>query len=244
MHTVIYGPPGTGKTEVAKVMGKIFSNLGMLTNNVFKKVTRDDLVAGYLGQTALKTKEVIKECIGGVLFIDEAYALGNKEKTDSFSKESIDIICEALSDHKKDLMCIIAGYEKELQECFFSYNPGLESRFTWKFQIDEYSGHEMRLIFEKMVNDNNWSLVEPLTDDWFNKNKKLFSYYGRDMETLFSKVKLVHSKRVFCLEQSEKTKISNDDMENGLNVYKKMNESEKKRNEKERLSQIYNTLYC
>jgi len=244
MHTVIYGPPGTGKTEVAKVMGKIFSNLGILTNNIFKKVTRDDLVAGYLGQTALKTKEVIKECIGGVLFIDEAYALGNKEKTDSFSKESIDIICEALSDHKKDLMCIIAGYEKELHECFFSYNPGLESRFTWKFQIDEYNGHEMRLIFEKMVHDNNWSLIEPLSDDWFDKNKNLFSYYGRDMETLFSKVKIVHSKRVFCLEQSEKTKISNDDMENGLNVYKKMNESEKKRNEKERLSQIYNTLYC
>ena len=244
MHTVIYGPPGTGKTEVAKVMGKIFSNLGMLTNNVFKKVTRDDLVAGYLGQTALKTKEVIKECIGGVLFIDEAYALGNKEKTDSFSKESLDIICEALSDHKKDLMCIIAGYEKELHECFFSYNPGLESRFTWKFQIDEYSGHEMRLIFEKMVNDNNWSLLEPLSDDWFDKNKNIFNYYGRDMETLFSKVKIVHSKRVFCLEQSEKTKISTDDMDNGLIIYKKMNQSEKKRNEKERLSQIYNTLYC
>lgn len=244
MHTVIYGPPGTGKTEVAKVMGKIFSNLGMLTNKVFKKVTRDDLVAGYLGQTALKTKEVIKECIGGVLFIDEAYSLGNKEKTDSFSKESIDIICEALSDHKKDLMCIIAGYEKELHECFFSYNPGLESRFTWKFQIDEYSGHEMRLIFEKMVNDNNWSLLEPLSDEWFDENKKFFSYYGRDMETLFSKVKIVHSKRVFCLEQSAKTKISNDDMENGLIIYKKMNQSEKKQNERERLSQIYNTLYC
>lgn len=244
MHTVIYGPPGTGKTEVAKVMGKIFSNLGILTNNIFKKVTRDDLVAGYLGQTAIKTKEVIKECIGGVLFIDEAYALGNREKSDSFSKESIDIICEALSDHKKDLMCIIAGYEKELHECFFSYNPGLESRFTWKFQIDEYTGHDMRLIFEKMVHDNKWSLIESLTDDWFDKNKNLFNYYGRDMETLFSKVKIAHSKRVFCLEESKKTKISNDDMENGLNVYKKMNESEKKRNEKERMSQIYNTLYC
>ena len=119
MHAVIYGPPGTGKTEVAKIMGKIFSNLGILKKNVFKKVTRDDLVAGYLGQTAIKTKEVIKECIGGVLFIDEAYALGNKEKKDSFSKECIDIICEALSDHKKDLMCIIAGYEDRIKRMFF-----------------------------------------------------------------------------------------------------------------------------
>jgi Holliday junction resolvasome RuvABC ATP-dependent DNA helicase subunit len=85
LHTVICGPPGTGKTEVAKIMGKIFSNLGILKNNVFKKVTRDDLVAGFLGQTAIKTKDVIKECLGGVLFIDEAYALGNAEKRENIT---------------------------------------------------------------------------------------------------------------------------------------------------------------
>ena len=184
MHAVIYGPPGTGKTEVAKIMGKIFSNLGMLKKNVFKKVTRDDLVAGYLGQTALKTKDVIKECIGGVLFIDEAYALGNKEKRDSFSKESIDTICEALSDHKKDLMCIIAGYEQELKDCFFSYNPGLESRFTWKFKIDDYNPNELRLIFEKKITDNNWSLKEDLSDEWFEKNKEFFSFFGHTANIL------------------------------------------------------------
>ena len=93
MHTVLYGPPGTGKTEIAKIMGKIFSKLGLLKTGVFKKVTRNDLVAGYLGQTAIKTKDVIKECIGGVLFIDEAYSLGNSEKKDSFSKECIDTLC-------------------------------------------------------------------------------------------------------------------------------------------------------
>jgi SpoVK/Ycf46/Vps4 family AAA+-type ATPase len=244
MHTVIYGPPGTGKTEVAKIMGKIFSNLGALKSNKFKKVTRDDLIAGYLGQTALKTKDVIKDCIGGVLFIDEAYALGNKETSDSFSKESIDTICEALSDHKNDLMCIIAGYEKELHNCFFNYNPGLKSRFTWNFHIDNYTGEELRLIFEKMVNDSNWSLKEPISDEWFDKNKELFQCYGRDMETLFSKIKIVHSKRVFCLPKDEKTKISHQDMEDGLSVYKKMSETENHRKEKERLSQLYNSLYC
>ena len=166
------GPPGTGKTEVAKIMGKIFSNLGVLKKNTFKKVTREDLVAGYLGQTSLKTKDVIKECIGGVLFIDEAYALGNKEKRDSFSKESIDTICEALSDYKKDFMCIIAGYEQELKDCFFGYNPGLESRFTWKFKIDDYSSKELRLIFEKKVIDCGWGFKEPLLDEWFDKNRK------------------------------------------------------------------------
>lgn len=244
MHTVIYGPPGTGKTEVAKVIGKIFSTLGVLKNNVFKKVTRDDLIAGYLGQTALKTKDVIKQCIGGVLFIDEAYALGNKDTSDSFSKESIDIICEALSDHKNDLMCIIAGYEKELHDCFFSYNPGLESRFTWKFQIDDYSANDLRLIFEKKVTDCKWSIKEKLLDTWFEKNKTLFPYYGRDMETLFSKVKIAHSKRVFCLSPDEKTKLTTIDMDKGLDLYKSMNSTNKKRIEKERLTQIYSTLYC
>lgn len=244
MHAVIYGPPGTGKTEVAKIMGKIFSNLGMLKKNVFKKVTRDDLVAGYLGQTALKTKDVIKECLGGVLFIDEAYALGNKEKRDSFSKESIDTICEALSDHKKDLMCIIAGYEQELKDCFFSYNPGLESRFTWKFKIDNYNSNELRLIFEKQIYDNNWSLKENLTDEWFDKNKEFFTYFGRDMETLFSKVKIAHSRRVFCLPKEEKTKISIKDLEKGFDIYKKMGDSQKRQEEKEKVKQLYNTLYC
>ena len=86
MHTCIYGPPGTGKTEIAKIMGKIFSSLGILKNNYFKKVTRADLIAGYLGQTAIKTRDVIKDALGGVLFIDEAYALGNKEKRDMYRK--------------------------------------------------------------------------------------------------------------------------------------------------------------
>ena len=130
MHTVIYGPPGTGKTEIAKILGKIFSKMNFLSKGIFKKVTRSDLVAGYLGQTALKTKEVIKECLGGVLFIDEAYSLGNSEKKDTFSKECIDTLCESLSDYKDNLMVIIAGYENELEQCFFNYNQGLNSRFT------------------------------------------------------------------------------------------------------------------
>ena len=136
MHTVIYGPPGTGKTETAKIMGAIFSNLGILKRKKFKKATRADLIAGYLGQTAIKTRDMIKECLGGVLFIDEAYALGNPEKRDSFAKECIDTLCEGLSDHKEEIMVIIAGYEEELKNCFFSYNQGLDSRFTWRFSTE------------------------------------------------------------------------------------------------------------
>ena len=221
MHTVIYGPPGTGKTEVAKIIGRIFSKLGILNKGTFRKVTRSDLIAGYLGQTAIKTKEVINECLGGVLFIDEAYALGNSEKKDSFSKECIDTLCEALSDHKDNIMVIIAGYEKELKTCFFNYNDGLESRFTWRFKTDEYTGEELKEIFLKKVKEAGWKLAEntDIKDEWFKNNKDYFKYYGRDMETLFAKTKICHSRRVFLKSKEHKTKITMEDIENGFKLY-------------------------
>ena len=243
MHTVIYGPPGTGKTEVAKIMGVIFSNLGVLKKNVFRKVTRDDLVAGYLGQTAIKTKDVIKECLGGVLFIDEAYALGNIEKKDSFSKESIDTICEALSNHKHDLMCIIAGYKRELKDCFFSYNEGLESRFTWKFQIDDYTAQDLKEIFEKKVKDAKWSLKDDINVEWFDKNFEYFKFFGRDMETLLSKVKIAHSKRVFCKPKDEKTKLTMVDLEKGLDMYLNNDDVKNRKDKKEFDKMLQYTLY-
>jgi SpoVK/Ycf46/Vps4 family AAA+-type ATPase len=226
MHTVIYGPPGTGKTEIAKIIGSIFANLGILTKGTFKKVTRSDLVAGFLGQTALKTKEIIKESLGGVLFIDEAYSLGNQEKRDSFSKECIDTLCEALSDHKDNLMVIIAGYETDLNECFFKYNQGLHSRFTWRFKIDEYSSLDLYNIFIKKINDGNWAIDGTNTNvnvKWFEKNKGLFKYYGRDIETLFAKTKIAHSRRVFCLDENVKRQLTIVDIDKGLEIYLKNN---------------------
>lgn len=246
LHTVIYGPPGTGKTEIAKIMGKIYSKIGILSNGTFKKVTRSDLVAGYLGQTALKTKEVIKESLGGVLFIDEAYSLGNPEKKDSFSKECIDTLCEALSDNKENLMVIIAGYEKELKDCFFSFNQGLDSRFTWRFKTDDYTYEDLYHIFLKKVKDIGWQIYDnsDISSEWFNKNKEYFKFYGRDIETLLSKTKIVHSKRVFCLPESEKKKLTAKDLDKGFEVYLN-NEDIKNKKEEEALKRyLYSTLYC
>ena len=197
-HTVIYGPPGTGKTEVAKIIGTIFSNLDILKKGTFKKVTRADLIAGYLGQTALKTRDVIQNNLGGVLLIDEAYALGNSEKRDSFSKECIDTLCEALSDHRDELMVIIAGYADELDTCFFSYNQGLKSRFPWVFKTDDYNSLDMKKIFEKKIIDSGWNIEGDLDLSFFENNMSNFKYYGRDMETLLSKTKIAHGRRVFC----------------------------------------------
>jgi hypothetical protein len=241
MHTVIYGPPGTGKTEISKIIGSIFSKLGILSKGTFKKVTRSDLVAGYLGQTALKTRDVIKECLGGVLFIDEAYALGNNEKRDSFSKECIDTLCEALSDHKDNLMVIIAGYEKDLNDCFFNYNQGLNSRFTWRFKIDEYSTTDLYNIFIKKINDNGWSILDStkINPKWFEKNKGSFKFYGRDIETLFAKTKIAHSKRVFCLDITMKKKLTISDIDKGLELYLKNGSKNDDENMKKVISYMY-----
>jgi SpoVK/Ycf46/Vps4 family AAA+-type ATPase len=240
MHTVIYGPPGTGKTEIAKIIGSIFSKIGILKKGTFKKVTRADLVAGYLGQTAIKTRDVIKECLGGVLFIDEAYSLGNEEKKDSFSKECIDTLCEALSDHKDNLMVIIAGYENNLNNCFFNYNQGLASRFTWRFKIDNYGAEDLYKIFIKKVNDGGWSLATEsnINVKWFEKNKEHFKCYGRDIETLFAKTKIAHSRRVFCLDPSLKKQITIKDINRGLEIY--INNEDKQDNE---INKIISSMY-
>jgi len=187
-------------------------------------VTRADLIAGYLGQTAIKTKDVIKEALGGVLFIDEAYALGNKEKRDSFAKECIDTLCEALCDHKEQLMVIIAGYEKDLTNCFFAYNQGLNSRFPWRFKTDDYKAPELNQIFQKKIKDIGWSLKEDVPDKWFEPKMDTFIFYGRDMETLLAKTKIAHGRRVFCKPKEEKMKLTMIDIERGYAMFIDNNE--------------------
>ena len=247
LHTVIYGPPGTGKTEVAKLLGQIFSKMNILSKGTFRKATRSDLIAGYLGQTAIKTRDVIKDCLGGVLFIDEAYALGNFEKRDSYSKECIDTLCEALSDHKDNLMVIIAGYENELESCFFNYNQGLSSRFTWRFKTDEYTPQDLYHIFIKKVNDIGWSIHEnsnlKINPEWFAKNKDYFKFYGRDIETFLAKTKIVHSRRVFCKNDCEKKKITIEDMEKGLLFFINNNECKNRKENEELNKHLQFSLY-
>lgn len=214
LHTILCGPPGTGKTEAAKILGKMYSKIGILKNSIFKKVTRADLIGGYLGQTAIKTTKVIQECLGGCLFIDEAYSLASRgdsqsSSNDSYSKECLDTLCEAMSDHKANLMVIIAGYEQELAETIFKANRGLESRFIWRFVVDDYSAKDLMNIFLKKVADNRWSVAASSEETpartkdevwgvaWFEKRKTEFPHFGRDMELLFSYTKCCHGRRIY-----------------------------------------------
>jgi len=225
LHTVIYGQPGCGKTTVAKIIGKLYQAMNILSaGGKFKVAYRDDFVAGYLGQTAIKTKKLLESCIGGILFIDEVYALGPKQNDrDSFAKEAIDTITGFLSEHKNDFCCIIAGYEEEVDSCFFQMNRGLERRFPWTHRIPEYKSKELYQIFMKMVRDIKWdtSFDESFMIEVLEKNKERFKHAGGDIETFLTKCKMFHSKRVFCLDKEHKFILSKEDVNQAMDFLEK-----------------------
>lgn len=227
LHTVIYGPPGCGKTTISKIIGKIYQAMNVLSpNGKFRVAYRDDFVSGYLGQTSAKTKKLLDSCIGGVLFIDEVYSLAPRSNDrDSFAKEAIDTLTGFLSEHKNDFCCIVAGYEDEIQNCFFAMNKGLERRFPWVHRIPEYKSKELYQIFLKMVKDIEWdiSFDEKFLTGIFEKHKDMFRNAGGDIETFLTKCKMFHSRRVFSLGKEHKFILSKEDVKQAMEFLEKNN---------------------
>ena len=229
LHTAIYGEPGIGKTEFAQKLANIYLKLGVLKNNIFRKVRRSDLIAGYLGQTSLKTAEVLKSVRGGVLFIDEAYSIGNssgKDTQDSYSKECLDLINQSLTEMRegddKYFILMIAGYKDELKRNFFGMNDGLERRFSIHFTMEQYSPKELTEIFIKKTNDSGWSVEEgALTEEFIKEHYSHFKYFGGDMELLFVKCKITHSKNLLAGKSKNKKCISAADIKDGFDLFMK-----------------------
>jgi len=238
LHTVVYGGPGVGKTRFINILAEIYAALGVLPTAKVTVAKRADLIAGYLGQTAMKTRKVIESAKGGVLLMDEAYAVGDKEQRDSYSRECIDTLNQALSEEKSELVCIIAGYKDDLNERFFKSNPGLERRFPFRVSIEDYSAAHLRDIFVQIVRDNGWDLDDGAANvEWFEKNREHFRFNGGDMETLFTKTKFLHSVRVFCAR--EKKCFTSEDVQAGLASFLDNDEVRERKKKEHMMSHIY-----
>jgi len=245
-HLVIQGTPGSGKTEVAKIIGKLYYSLGITKKDKFTLAKRSDLIGKYLGHTAKLTQEVFDNARGGILFIDEAYSLGNPEQRDSFSKECIDTINQNLTENKETVV-FIAGYKDQLNESFFSYNPGLNRRFKMRMTVDKYNAKDLREIYIKKLRENRWDILNndlekeiPLI--FFEKNVNTFKYNGGDMENLWHFTKIVHSRRIFGKSQDLIKKITKIDLDNAYKLYADNDEVKERCDDLSKY--ILNTMYC
>ena len=226
-HTVISGPPGVGKTELGKNLGSIYLGLGILKSDKFRVVKRSELIGKYLGHTAAQTQEIIDDCKGGVMFIDEAYSLGNEDKRDSFSKECLDTINQNLTENRQEFMCIISGYKDYLNKCFFLYNEGLKRRFPFWYDIKGYTADELKEIFKRKVVKDNWKLCAEVKSEFF---KEKFEFFGGDIDTFTFYCKMAYSKRIFNHSNQDSKELSLEDLDAG---YKTFLESKDKLKEKE-----------
>jgi len=195
LHAVFMGPPGTGKTTIARLLARIYKHLGYLEKGQLVETDRAGLVAGFVGQTALKVEQVVKAALGGVLFIDEAYALNRGEKGNDFGKEAVEVLLKRMEDHRNDLVVIVAGYPDEM-ESFIKSNPGLESRFTNYFEFNHYQGHELLKIFELFANKADFKL----TADAKEKLSFLFEQLYEKRHATFGNARVARNIFEMCME--------------------------------------------
>lgn len=210
LHLVFSGNPGTGKTMIARFMARVYHSLGLLSKGKLIEVDRSGLVAGYIGQTAIKTAKVIESAVGSVLFIDEAYALTSKSEND-FGLEAVDTILKAMEDNRDDLVVIVAGYT-ELMEEFVDSNPGLRSRFNKYIDFADYTAEEMFGIFKLNCSKSFYVLdsdAEDAVREYLTAVSEAAGEFGnaRGVRNTFEKILTEQANRIAVLES-----VSRDDL--------------------------------
>lgn len=199
LHMVFLGNPGTGKTTVARLIGDILYNLKYIRLNKLIEVSSKDLVAEYVGQTAVKTMNVIEKALGGILFVDEAYALADKDGDNSFNGEAIATLIKAMEDYRDDLIVIFAGYTKEMQD-FLDSNSGIVSRIGYTLEFDDYTNKELIEIFKGMVKKAGFILEEdaiPEVERLINENRGMKNFgNARFIRNVFERTVINHATNV------------------------------------------------
>lgn len=223
MHLAFTGNPGTGKTTVARIVGRVYKQIGLLSKGHFVEVSRTDLIAGYQGQTALKVKKVIDEAKGGVLFIDEAYSITENDHSDSYGRECLTELTKALEDYRDDLVVIVAGYTEPMNH-FFASNPGLKSRFNTFIEFPDYSADELQKMFEKLCTDNDYTLAEDVHECIYNillkqvSDKKDNFANGRLVRNIYDDVTMNHARRVIKISTPSRKDLELITAEDFMNI--------------------------
>ncbi|MBL3731659.1 AAA family ATPase [Lysinibacillus sp. HST-98] len=201
LHLAFTGNPGTGKTTVARIVGRIYKQIGLLSKGHFVEVSRTDLIAGYQGQTALKVKKVIEQAKGGVLFIDEAYSITENDQSDSYGRECLTELTKALEDYREDLVVIVAGYTEPMNK-FFESNPGLKSRFNTFIEFEDYSVNELDKILISTCKNNDYTLDNEVKEkihlyfELQTASKDETFANGRLVRNLYDDLVMNHARRV------------------------------------------------
>jgi len=230
LHSVFYGPPGTGKTTVARLMGRILKSIGLLSRGHVVEVTRMDLVAEYVGQTAIKTNKMLDKAMHGILFIDEAYNLAPEHGGNDFGREALEAILKRMEDDRDKLMVIIAGYTDEINHLLDS-NPGLRSRFNRYFYFEDYNSEDLSQIFASfsertgnIIEAEAMQLVKTFFDEQVAKKNKTFGN-ARLARNLYEKVIQHRASRISnqeIIDEKDLYTIAAEDVESAITSFSKL----------------------
>ena len=215
LHMVFMGNPGTGKTTVARILSELYNVIGVLSKGQLVEVDRSGLVAGFVGQTAIKTTDAVKSALGGILFIDEAYSLApDVGSGNDFGREAIETLLKLMEDNRDDLIVIVAGYSGPMERFILS-NPGLESRFNRYFIFEDYNSDELYEIFDSMCKKSEYILDDDAAEFAREHFRDVYEYrdenFGnaRDVRNFFEDIVSVHSDRVSALDEHKRDDLTN-----------------------------------